>query len=123
MKLKDLQNLTPQQAQKADYDRFYNHDSDGYSPEKNRALIEKTITDYEAMRAKKAEQHNDDYGERADAVVTYLKSLDKGHGESNIEKYFGKRTLAYLRGQQIRDKIMSGLSFKNKAGDIVKYGN
>src|SRR5438552_3593470 len=73
----------------------------GFSPERNKAIIENSIKEYEAMRAKKLKDRLTEYEERADAVVTYLKHLDRGQGESNMEKYFGKRNLAYLRGLEI----------------------
>lgn len=86
---------------------------------RNDFVIEKTIKEYEAMRAKKASQYDDSYMERSDAVITYLRSLDKGKGSSNIEKYFGKRMLAHLRGEEIKAKLMSGMKVVNKEGQIV----
>lgn len=120
--MSDIITGSPETMQRDDMQRFFVKDPKNFSPERNKAIVEKTIEEYEAMRRKKMEEKVDHYGERADAVVTYLKSLDRGHGESNLEKYFGKRMLAYLRGQQIRDQLMSGLTIKDKQGNIIKSG-
>ena len=109
-------------AQKDDYQRFFIKDPQGFSPERNKAIIEQSIKDYEAMRAQKIKERGDEYIERADAVVTYLKHLSQGHGNgnANMMEYFGRKNLAYLRGEQIRAEIMKDLSFKNKKGEIIK---
>src|SRR5258708_4649804 len=106
-----------------DYLRFYKKEPDkDFSPKRNEAIVEGTIKKYEETRRKKSLQHDDNYFERSDAVVTYLKSLDRGTSESNLEKYFGRKMMAYLRGQQIRDQLMSGLTVKNNEGKIVRLG-
>lgn len=92
----------------------------GFSPERNKAIVEQTITDYEVSLVKRGKQFDEHYAERADAVITYLRSLDKGQATSNLERYFGRKMLAHLRGQQIRDRLMSGLMVKNKQGQIIK---
>lgn len=117
-----LSKLTPEQAQKADYDRYFVKHPKDFSPTRNKTIVEQTIKDYEAMRIKKAKQFDDHYAERADAVITYLRSLDRGGATSSLEKYFGKRMLAHLRGQQIRDMLMAGMRVKNKQGEILKPG-
>ena len=94
----------------------------GFSPERNKAIIENSIKEYEAMRAKKLKDQVDQYAERADAVVTYLKSLNKGGMESNMEKYFGKKNLAYLRGQEIREKLMANMTVRDQDGNIIRKG-
>lgn len=108
---------------KSDYARFFNSDPDGFSPERNKFIVEQTIKDYEAMRAKKAKAQDEAYAERADATVTYLKSLDRGQGgESNLLKYFGKRELARLQGLEIKQKLMQGMTIRNQQGEIIHRG-
>ena len=112
---------TPTEMQQADKQRFFNSDPDGFSPERNKFIIEETIRKYEATRIKKVNDVVDHYSERADAVVSFIKSVDRGKGaQGNLEKYFGKQMLAYLRGQQIRDRLMQNMMVKDKAGNIVK---
>lgn len=94
----------------------------GFSPERNKFIIEQSIKDYEAMRAKKYKDQVEQYEERADAVVTYLKSLNKGAGESNMERYFGRKNLAYLRGEEIREKLMAGMTVRDQDGNIIRKG-
>lgn len=114
---------TPDDVQKEDYQRFYKKDATGFSAERNKAIVEQTIKEYEAMRAKKAVVFDEHYAERSDAVVTYLKQIDRGNGSNgNLEKYFGRKWLAYLRGQEIRDKLMAGMTVRNKDGVILKPG-
>ena len=93
-----------------------------FSPERNKAIIEQTIKDYEAMRAKKIKDRVEEYSERADAVVTYLKALNQGGSSSNMERYFGKRNLAYLRGLEIKQKLMAGLIVRDQDGNIIRKG-
>jgi hypothetical protein len=93
-----------------------------FSPERNKAIVEQSIKDYEAMRAKKMKDRVEEYAERADAVTTYLKSLTHGRSNSNMEKYFGKRNLAYLRGQEIREKLMANIRVLDSEGNLIKKG-
>ena len=96
--------------EKQDFQRFYKDtDEKGFSPTKNKYIIEKTIRDYEAKRAQNMKSKVELYAERADAVISYLKHLEQGKGESNLMRYFGKRELARLRGDEIREKLMHGL--------------
>ena len=103
-------------------------DNPNYNVEENKAVIERTIRAAEAVYKKKAKEHDDDYAERADAVVSYLKSLDRasstGIGSStNIDKYFGRRMLAQLRGDAIRERLMSGITVRTPDGHLLKRGS
>lgn len=95
--------------QKRDHRLYFLPEGDpGFSPERNKQTIEKSIKKYEARRLKAIKQAYEEYGERADAVVTFLKAVERGK-EANVDKYFGKRTLAALRGDEIRERLMSGM--------------
>lgn len=91
--------------QTRDYQKFFiiKPDSD-FSPERNKYIVEKSIEKYERKRREQAKKYNERIAERTEAVYSYLKHLDKGH-DTPIEKYFSKRTLAYLRGQHILQTI------------------
>ena len=80
----------------------------GFSPERNKKTIERSIQKYEAMRRRKMSEWQDQIGERAHAVASYLKS---NAAESNkpIEKYISKRELAYLQGQKIVQVMQNGV--------------
>lgn len=107
--------------QKRDYELYFLPEGDpGFSPQKNKATIDSSIKKYEAQRRAKLDKVIDQYGERADAVITFLKSIERGGSTSNIEKYFSKQTLAALRGDEIRNEIMANLEIRTKDGIIVK---
>lgn len=88
---------------KKDVEKFYVAKPDpSFNPDRNKFIIEDTIRKYEATVIRKQKEYRDKVGERADAVATYLKSRLVG---SPIEKYFGRRQLAELRGQKIIQKL------------------
>jgi hypothetical protein len=105
--------------EKDDYQRFYVEKPDkDFSPARNKAIIEQTIKDYEAMREKKGKEHDGAYEERADAVTMYLKHLS-GYGEKTVDQYFGRKLLAKLRGDAIKQKLMENMKYMNKEGKII----
>lgn len=112
---------TPDEMQQSDYARFFVKDPTGFSAERNKAIIEDSIRKYDQTRAQKLKTVVGQYEERADAVVSFIKSVDRGKGaQGDLEKYFGKKILAYLRGQQIRETLMGGMSVANAQGVLVK---
>ena len=104
-------------AQKEDYRRFYNKKlPNGFSEDGlaawNHSVVEQTIKDYEKMRVSEEKKRIAGYGERSDAVVSYLKALDRGGWSKNgadhsLISYFGKRELARLRGMEIRQHLLN----------------
>lgn len=84
-----------------------------FSPARNKFIIENTIKKYEALRRKKRRMYVDSVRERADAVATYLKSR-VAEGNTPVEKYFGKRWMAHLRGQQILNTVKRLYAPKHK---------
>lgn len=91
-----------------------------FSPERNKAVIEETIRKHNAMIQKKKHEHDGAYAERADAVVSYLRTADKKPGY-DMQRYFGKGYLAFLRGEEIRRKLMANMTILDKNGkDVTK---
>lgn len=88
----DISDLNPK-----DHKFIVDKPDDGFSPERNRAVIEYTIRKAEEMVIKKRKEYRDQLAERVDAVATYLTS-DK-MATSPITHYFSKKYLAYLRGE------------------------
>jgi hypothetical protein len=87
-----------------DHDRFYKEKpDDDFSPEHNKWVIENSIRKMDAMILKKRKEWRDHTGERVDAILTYLNSL--WGSDKPIEKYFGRRGMAYLRGEEVLDKV------------------
>jgi len=94
--------------------RFWPKDPEpGFSPERNKKVIADSIKKYEKMRAKKLKEFDRGLAERADAVASFLTrhgrfSMTPSKGPlfaNTLERYFGKRYLAKLRGQEIVDKL------------------
>lgn len=87
-----------------DYQRFFKEEGDvGFSPDRNRRIIEDTIKKHDAMRAKRMKEFDEALQERTDAAMWYLKHVDQ-HG-TPIEKYFGRKELSRLQGNRILEQI------------------
>jgi hypothetical protein len=109
--------------QKRDHALYFIEDGEeGFSPEHNKFVIENTMKKYEANRKKKAKEHVEAIRERADAVATYFKSR-MAEGNTPVEKYFGKRNLAYLRGEKILQKLKSNTLLGKKNRQIYLPGD
>lgn len=87
---------------------FLPNGDEGYVKKHNDYVMSEVIRKYEAKQKAKLAEVVDQYGERADAVVTYLKAVAKGK-EAKVDRYFGKKYLAHLRGEEIRQELMGGL--------------
>lgn len=103
-----------------DYDLYFDHNADPlYVERHNKEVIDRTIKKYEAKRAQALKDWRDKAGERSDAVVSYLKHLVNGKS-TPVEHYFGKKELARLRGDEIRQKLMANMEIRNSQGEIIK---
>ncbi len=103
--------------QRLDYKKWFKEDGDaGFSPERNKAIIEKTIRKHELNILRKKKSYAEAVGERADAVATYLKSLSNGN-ELSVERYFGRKELTRLRGQQIIQKLQGNKTLLDDKGN------
>lgn len=72
-----------------------------FSPQRNEYLVNEAIRKTDEYKLQQRKAHVDSVRERASAVTDYLFS---GTSRS-IEGYFGKKTLAYLRGEQIVNQL------------------
>jgi hypothetical protein len=98
-----MANLTPEQLRDK---KFYMINPDpGFSPERNRAIINGTIEKNNLKRKKKIDHYVDTVRERSEAVTSYLFSSKGAQGGHTVDKYFGKQVLAYLRGQKIVEEM------------------
>ena len=89
--------------EKRDYQKFFiENGEEGFSPEYNAWVVENSIRKSDIERAKRLKEHREAVAERSEAVISYLKSKFV-RGTSPVEQYFGKRTLAYLRGEKIKE--------------------
>ena len=94
--MKTIKKIAP-----SDY-RLVPKDADSnFDAKRNQQVVEEVIEETEKIWEAKRKASHQKLEERTDAVATYLHSLEQGKGNSNMEKYFGRKHLAYLRGQQI----------------------
>lgn len=94
--------------QREDYRKFFIEKGDpGFSPERNKATIERVLKSNEEMHKKLKVKYSDELRYRADAIATFLKS-NKAQGNDVSDKlimdYFG-RELQKLQGRRIQEKV------------------
>lgn len=84
--------------------KFMKPDPDeGFSPERNKRIIEETIKKYEKIRAQKMKAWREGVAERSDALAQYFTSPK--FTSTSFGRYFGKKWMAYLRGEKALDEI------------------
>lgn len=76
-----------------------------FSKEHNERVIKEVDEWNNKMDRKREQNHKEGIRERTSAVTQYLRQLQDGKGVISVNKYFGKRYLAYLRGQEIVKKL------------------
>ncbi len=91
----------------------------GFSPEQNKQIVDKTIAKYEARRRAKQKKIGEQLAERADAIASYLAGGQGAHKGRSLERYFGRRYLAHLRGEDIVDEVRNRVMFGSQ-NDIKK---
>lgn len=88
-----------------DYKKYFKEKGDpGFSPERNKDIVESTIKKYEAKKKLESKIFNDSLGERVEAAASYAQYLDSG-GAQTVESYFGKKYLSYLHAQDFANKV------------------
>lgn len=96
----------PEDLDKKDY-KFILVDPDpDFDPVRNKMIIEASIKKYEAMRKKKLDEAREGIAERADALATWVKDLRGWVNDNPVTRYFSKRMIAHLRGDDLRQKIL-----------------
>lgn len=95
----------------------------GFDPDYNARVIEESIKAMDAMIIKKEHEHDEAVKERASAVATFLKSSERGGKTSNLDDYFGRRHLAYLRGQEVMARLKDGLTTYDSQGNVIRKPN
>lgn len=83
-----------------------------FSAKRNKEVIDRTIKKMELRKAQKEKEYVSSIRERAEAVASFLKHVNNGK-DNNVVKYFGRREIARLRGEDIATKIKASLFTKN----------
>lgn len=92
--------------------RFYKAEGDpDFSPERNAWVVEQAMLAHEKKLKEKEKEHTDGIEYRTNAVASYLKHVANGK-EANVDKYFGRRELAKLRGRDIQEEILKRVEFQ-----------
>src|SRR3990167_3356111 len=85
-----------------------------FSKEHNERVI-KEVNDWnDQMDRKRDRDYSAKTKERTDAVVKYLKQIESGKGVTSVDKYFGRKYLAYLRGAEIVSKLKANPALVQK---------
>ena len=82
-----------------------------FNPAHNLAVVEETIRKTKAREKALRKEYMDKVAERVDASVYLLKAMASGKyvgldSNTAATRYFGKRELARLRGEEIRQQLM-----------------
>ena len=98
-------NYSNKTYQEKDMQRFFKEGGDvGFSPEKNKAVIEETIKHNNQLFSHRYMTYNEKLRERVHATAWYISWLNSGKG-NKAEQYFGKRELARLRGIEVANEM------------------
>lgn len=81
-----------------------------FSEERNKQVIAETIETNERLRKRRQREFGSRIREKSEAVAQYLDDVVKGKTSSSVEKYFGKKELTRLRGEEIINKLKGRLS-------------
>ena len=87
---------------------------DNFSVEHNRRVIAEVDEWNDAMDARRERVHKEAILERATAAAGYLRNIAQGRGVSGIDKYFGRRYAAYLRGEEIVKQLKANPALVEK---------
>ena|SRR3990167_374939 len=118
---KDLKRGHSGEIRDVDFKYMYqNPDGDiGFSVEHNRKVIEETIKKNKANEKRLKKEYLNNVEERIDASTYFLKAIANGKYNSSDPhtqalKYFGRRELARLRGEEIRQELMAKIALSTK---------
>lgn len=99
--------------------RYVKVDPDpNFDPDHNKEVIEKTIKDNEKLRRSRLRDSEDKVKERSNALAIYLRSLSQGGKSTSLEKFFGKKYLAYLRGKEVMENIKQQMMLQGRDGAV-----
>jgi len=93
-----------------------------FNPQHNRRVIDEVIRESEMLGRQRKREFAEGMGERASALATFISSVNLGGKSEAAEKYFGKKFLKHLKGD---DKIAErqskdGLTVINSRGKVVR---
>ena len=93
----------------------------GFNPAWNNHVINKVIAETDQVVRRKKKEFSEGLMERSDALASYFTSPK--FTSKPADKYFGKKMVAYLRGDFIRRKLMDNLIQANTNQLYAKIKN
>lgn len=78
-----------------------------FSLEHNERVVRETIAKNERLMREKKREYDEGIKERSWAAGQFINDLKQGNSESNVNKYFGSKYLAYLRGKEVMEQLKS----------------
>lgn len=111
--------LSAMKIHKKDYKFVQKEPDKGFDADRNRRIVDEVIEETDRIQARKRRETSQRLEERTDAVSQYLYSISQGGHESNVMKYFGRKELMRLRGQEIMNEIQKDLTVV-KDGKVIK---
>ena|SRR3990167_6852692 len=102
------------EIQQADFKFVPKDPEPGFDPARNRKVIDNSIKKYDRKIAQMKKEYSNQVEERVDAASYFLKKLIQHKSYASdprkaAEYYFGRKELARLRGDEIKEQIMSEL--------------
>ena len=91
-----------------------------FDPEHNRRVIEEVNRENDEMEKKRDREFSEQTKERTTAAAQYLRNVAQGKSVTAIDKYFGKRYLAYLRGKEIVNQLKMNPALVEKMKNKTK---
>lgn len=91
----------------------------GFSPARNRDIVEKVIKQNEDMQKVKAKEWKDGAEYRADAAASYLEHLDKGR-YMKLNDYFGRELRDKIWGERFNAKLKLARAKYDKTGELPR---
>lgn len=111
---------TNDEYQELDMKVFFKEGGDpDFNPERNKYLFNLTVENQKRLYLQKKKMFNEGLRERMSAAESYIRYLEKGN-VSNAEKYFGKKELARLRGQEVANSLKN-ITRINSPGYIKQF--
>lgn len=93
-----------------------------FNPAHNRRVIDEVIRETDKIARARRREFAEGIGERASALAQFITSVNLGGKSESAEKYFGKKFLQHLKGDDLRAEKQSkdGLTVIDKKGKIVR---
>ena len=85
-----------------------------FDPKHNARVIAEVDAWNDEQDRRREREHKNNLSERTSAVAQYLQNVSQGKGVSTVEQYFGRRHLAYLRGEEIVKQLKANPALVEK---------